>query len=91
MDMMTRNAILAAAMSAVTGDREETHGRPEDSFGRIAMLWEAYLDRTIDCHDVALMMALLKVARAKGNPHHADNWIDLAGYAACGAELVKPK
>lgn len=85
---MNRKAILDAALAAVTGDREETHGRPDDTFTRIAMLWEAYLDRTIDRYDVALMMALLKIARAKGNPKHADNWIDLAGYAGCGAELV---
>jgi len=37
-------------------------------------------------HDVALMMALLKIARLKGNPIHGDSWVDLAGYAACGAE-----
>lgn len=36
---------------------------------------------------VALMLAELKVVRAWGNPTHADNWCDLAGYAACGGEL----
>jgi hypothetical protein len=32
-------------------------------------------------------MALLKLARVRVNPGHVDNWLDLAGYAACGAEL----
>ena len=33
------------------------------------------------------MMALLKIARIAGGNAKADNWIDLAGYAACGGEL----
>jgi hypothetical protein len=38
--------------------------------------------------DVAVMLALLKVARIKQNPNHTDNWIDIAGYAACGGEIA---
>jgi hypothetical protein len=34
------------------------------------------------------MMNLLKCARAKNNPSNPDNWIDMAGYASCGGELV---
>jgi hypothetical protein len=34
------------------------------------------------------MMSLLKLARIRSNPGHSDNWIDLAGYAACGGELA---
>ena len=34
------------------------------------------------------MMALLKIARVKYNPRHADSWVDIAGYAACGAECA---
>jgi hypothetical protein len=37
---------------------------------------------------VALMMAWLKIVRASGNPGHEDSFVDLAGYAACGAELA---
>jgi len=33
------------------------------------------------------MLCLLKVARIMGSGEKADNWIDLAGYAACGGEL----
>ena len=40
--------------------------------------------------DVAVMMALLKVARIATSPTGAtfDNYVDLAGYAACAAELA---
>jgi len=34
-----------------------------------------------------LMMALMKIARLRHNHGHADSWIDLAGYAACGGEI----
>ena len=33
-------------------------------------------------------MALLKVARIKSGRYKADNYIDLAGYAACAAEIA---
>nr|DAE79403.1 MAG TPA: zinc-ribbon family protein [Caudoviricetes sp.] len=86
----TRKSILDAAEKCVCQDRQDTHGRPEDSFGAIADLWTAYLDagREITPVDVAQMMILLKVGRAKGNPAHADNWIDMAGYAACAGEIA---
>jgi hypothetical protein len=34
------------------------------------------------------MMIDLKTVRAWNNPSHADNWIDIAGYAACGGEMT---
>ena len=34
-----------------------------------------------------MMMALLKVARIQGSNPSMDSFIDLAGYAACGAEV----
>lgn len=89
---MNREQTLNAAIKVVTQDRQATHGKPEDSFFRIAELWSAYLDRQLAPHEVAVMMALLKIARIQDNPTHADNWVDLAGYAACGAELAdKPQ
>jgi hypothetical protein len=86
---MKRADILATASKYVTKDRAATHGDAEDNFRRIADLWNAYLGvNTISAVDVAVMLALLKVARIKSNPTHADNWIDIAGYAACGGEIA---
>ena len=90
---MTRKEILDRAANAVLVDRDETYGRPEDSFKCIAQMWTAYLARQglivdiLDTVDVAAMMVLLKVARINPEAPHADNWIDIAGYAACGGEL----
>ena len=85
---MTRKECLDAAGKAVLTDRAREYGHPEDCFGRIAALWSAYLGRSVSSADVACMMALLKIARVRANPHHDDSWVDIAGYAACGAECA---
>lgn len=92
---LTRADILHAAEKCVCGQRETDYGTPEDNFKAIAELWSVYLDRIsvgkygnmiVDEKDVAVMMALLKIARIAAGGGKADSWIDLAGYAACGAE-----
>lgn len=82
-----REQVLAAARMCVCGDREQDYGSPEDNFNRIANLWADYLGYPVTDTDVACMMALLKIARIQSGHAKRDNWIDLAGYAACGAEL----
>jgi hypothetical protein len=93
---MKRAEILAAAERCVCGDREQDYGRPEDNFRTIAELWEAYIKgkcvaRNVDVgifpEDVAVMLALLKIARIASGHAKEDNWVDLAGYAACGGEI----
>ena len=37
--------------------------------------------------DVAVMMALLKIARIASGQAKLDNWIDGCGYLACGGEI----
>ena len=82
-----RTTVLEAAQKITAGSR---HGKPEDTFAKIAALWEAYLGYPVTPHDVAMMMALLKVARARNSELNPclDNYIDMAGYAACAAELA---
>lgn len=83
---MKRKEILEAAEKCVCGDRDKQYGNPEHSFFLIAELWEDYLDTPVRPRDVAAMLALMKIARIK-NGVKDDNWIDLAGYAACGGEI----
>lgn len=91
---LTRADILRAAEKCVCGQRETDYGTPEDNFKAIAELWESYLNKActrgvnvrVEAKDVAVMMALLKIARIAAGGGKADSWIDLAGYAACGAE-----
>ena len=83
---MNRLETLKAAAECVCGGREEDYGSPEDNFSVIAALWTAYTGTDVTPKDVAMMMALLKIARAKAGSK-PDTYVDLAGYAACGAEI----
>lgn len=91
-----RAQILNEARHIVTGERESQYGKPEDNFRMIAELWEVYLQKRcvaggfyvgILPEDVAIMMALLKVARIATGAGKVDNYVDLAGYAACAGEI----
>lgn len=90
---MKREEILKEALRCVTGEREQQYGSPEDNFMVIAELWTVYLEHgcvedngavLLHPEDVAAMMALLKIARICTGKYKGDNWVDLAGYAACG-------
>lgn len=92
--MTSRSDVLATAERLVNGDRDQAHGHPAHTFGVIADFWTVFLsarfglDIVLDGHDVAAMMILMKTGRLVSNPKHADSWIDVAGYAACGAEVA---
>lgn len=82
-----RQKILEEAITIITKDRTTTHGNPEDNFAIIAKLWSVYLGREVSSKDVAVMNILQKVSRLLTSPNHRDNWIDIAGYAACGGGI----
>jgi len=88
--MNARSRMLHEAEKLVNGDRNNQYGPPDQDFQRTADLWTIYLDgrRIIEAHDVAVMMALLKISRLSWKPNHPDSWIDLAGYAACGYDIT---
>lgn len=88
---MNRDELLKLTAEAISGGRETNYGSPEKSLTWISRLWSAFLEREITPAEVSLMLALLKVARLKNNPKHVDSWVDLAGYAAIGAEAVTQK
>lgn len=84
---MRRKEVLDEATRIVCGAREQVYGTPEDTFRTIADLWTTYLETPISDKDVSVMMIMLKIARIKNGQYKADNWIDIAGYAACGSEI----
>ena len=85
---MNRKECLDSAAEAVLKNRQELYGKPEDGFAGIAAIWSVILGRKIASHEVALCLAALKIVRAANSPTHADNWVDMAGYAACGSEIA---
>jgi hypothetical protein len=86
---VNRLTTLKQAMEAVDGSRDRQYGSPEENFARIARFWQMYLGEVVEPHDVAVMMMLVKLARVMHDPTTHDNWVDIAGYAACAAEVTK--
>ena len=85
---VSRADILDRAKAIVTGEREKQYGKPEDNFAIIAELWGTYTGYKFSPVDVAMMMALLKVARIKTGDYLADNYVDICGYVACAGEIA---
>ncbi len=89
--MKTAKETLDAASSAVCGARNEDYGSPIEDFTTQAAMISAYLTRSngytvqVTAGDIAALMICVKIAR-QAHRHKADNWVDIAGYAACGAE-----
>jgi hypothetical protein len=85
-------ALLRQANDAITRERAVLYGDAEESFASIAGAWNWWLEGRLTSrltpHDVAMMMGLLKDARARGNPRQRDNYIDGLGYRALAGELA---
>ena len=100
---MTRKEILDQAEICVNGKREQDYGSPEDNFTAIADFWNRYIiaahantvimehSKILNAKDVAMMMALLKIARIASGTGTDDCYVDLAGYAACAGEVASKK
>lgn len=89
---MSKPTILQEAQAAVYGERGDTYGHPSLNFERTAELWQAHMCNRkpglMRVDDVAIMLALMKIARLEETPEHRDGWADLAGYAECGARVM---
>lgn len=84
-----REKLLDEAKRCVLGERNAAYGTPTPCHQLIAKLWSDYLDTDIRAEMVADMMILLKLARERnGNPKR-DNYVDIAGYAACASEIIE--
>lgn len=91
---MNRQTLIDQTAAAVLGSREQSHGKPEDSFSVIAQYWTTYLQgcklmdksHSLSSDQVAALMILFKMGRVTLKPTNDDSWVDIAGYAACGVE-----
>lgn len=90
-----RGAVLDEARAIINGDRQDAYGNPEDCFKDIAFLWRWWwgamaVDRGADPMTpagVAMMMALLKIAREAHN-HKRDNVVDACGYLGLYNDMI---
>jgi hypothetical protein len=84
---LASKTVLSTANDIIHGERAASYGPAEDSFDRIGKLWTIHLSNklpegaSVDAYDVAIMMTLMKCARAQTDVK-MDTFVDIAGYAA---------
>jgi len=71
---------------AIIEDRGMDYGHPSDNMQRTARLWSAYLEMPISDDQVAMCLALVKIARSMETAK-PDNYIDGAAYFAIAGQL----
>ena len=72
--------IFEEAEEIVQGARQKFYGAPDENHGRTAIMWSAYLDRTVTAEDVCMLNILQKVSRGRHSLTR-DTLVDIAGYA----------
>ena len=83
---MISQEILKEANKLIGGNRNDDYGDKLTNHQNIAALWSIFLRKTMTPHDVAMCMALVKVARIM-HAHKKDSYLDLAAYAAIAGEI----
>ena len=71
---------------ATIQDRGLDYGHPSDNMQRTASLWSAYLEMPVTDYQVAMCMALVKIARSMESAK-SDTYIDLVSYCAIAGQL----
>jgi hypothetical protein len=84
---MNRGDILQEAHRLTAKDRQQIYGDPTVNHSRIADLWTTYLEHQITPQQVAICMALVKIARLMES-ETPDSFVDLAAYAAIAGEIA---
>lgn len=77
----------------ILNEREDQYGSPEANLSCAASLINTYLEyrdtNEIEARDVAMIMILVKIARATcGDPTIVDHYVDIKGYAELAWELT---
>jgi Domain of unknown function (DUF6378)/Domain of unknown function (DUF4406) len=92
-----RESVLREAIGLIAGDRNASYGPPTQDFARTAAALTATGYRRaspdenilpLQPHDVAILMMMVKISRLMATPDKRDSWVDIAGYAGCGAECA---
>ncbi|AGT12792.1 hypothetical protein PHELEMICH_55 [Mycobacterium phage Phelemich] len=85
--------VAQEAIDLFTGPRNTDYGDATDNFTDIADLWTVVLRPVLQpgarltAEQVAIMSALIKVARLNNTPDHDDSWTDSVAYLALGAGI----
>ena len=84
---MKAHEILDESRSTII-ERGLVYGTPAVNHLRIAQFWSTYLDRAIEPHEVAVCMALVKLARIQETSQHEDSYVDACSYLGIAGQLA---
>lgn len=82
-------SILSQAQETID-DRHERYGDCNNVMAATAEMFRVYQGLkpgASSAHDAAVFNIIQKLVRIGSGQNHADNWIDIAGYASLGAEV----
>ena len=85
---MTKAELLDKAKETVK-DRGANYGTPLENFSEIATMFAQILKCPVTPGQVAACMIAVKMCRLARTPNHMDSIVDIAGYAACWAEVAE--
>jgi len=83
---MIHKEILNEAIKLIGGNRNTDYGDRLTNHQNIAKLWSVVLKKEITAHDVAICMALVKIARLV-HSHKKDSYVDASAYMAIAGEI----
>jgi len=94
---MKAEDMLRKAAELVGGNRHDQHGERTQNHENIARMWNAYLRAKVrgsdlyelGAADVAIMSALLKIARTASGKHNIDDYMDGAAYLALAGDMAE--
>ena len=88
-----REQLLQDVSKIITGDRNREYGEPDQNIGRTYEMLRAYLGSRsgleLEPEDVCAFAIILKLGRLSHDSSKRDTWMDIAGYAAVGWEVVE--
>lgn len=88
MPASNRSDILRGAEEIVNNDRNAQYGEPIDDFTRSAKMISGFLGIELQPWQVPIILGLVKVSRIAESPKKFDSWMDWAGYASVGWDVV---
>lgn len=81
-----RGKLLSEAIRLTEGDRNKTYGSPYGNLSLTARLVSTFIGTTVTASQMAVIMALVKIARLVQTPDHKDSHLDAAAYMAIAYE-----
>jgi hypothetical protein len=87
-----RHAAFKRVEGYVCKDQQNTYGDAKDNFADIAavlnVILAAKLKAMLQAHDIASIMAAVKLVRMKTSLDHQENWDEPVDYAVCAGGIV---